>query len=213
MKRLKVLTIVLFSLFLSFSVLYAQENKTADPGTNNLQNNEKTVNVSGAETEKTVTTEKVGKEVFKPDPEINKKVPVIEKKSESRKAVSKKNSGKKEIPVTADIKKENIDQNRMEGDLLLINEGNFKYKRIPDIKLSEIKPQAADSNMQVAEAPKSVQNKSGGFLGLSKTASEIIIKGGVLLLMLLIFVLYKSRMSHPVRKSSKKRNVLNSFRK
>ena len=101
----------------------------------------------------------------------------------------------------------------MEGDLLLITEGNFKYKRIPDIKLTDIKPETVDINTQVAAIPVSGQNSSSGLQGLSKTTTDVIVKGGVLLLILLIFILYKSRMSGPGKKSSKKRNVLNSYRK
>jgi len=210
MKLLKVLTIVLFSLFLFFSVSFTQENNTADAGVNNQQQNGNTGIVSVTEIEKTVPvdtkTETVSIE--------KKKASVSENKSEVKKAISKKNPEKKSAPENVDIvKEENTVQVKMDGDLLLINEGNFKYKRIPDIKLAEIKPEAADSGAQVAAVSENAQNTSTGFLGLSKTASDVIVKGGVLLLILLIFVLYKSRMSGPGSKSSKKRNVLNSYRK
>ena len=213
MKLLKVLTIVLFSLSLSFSVVYAQENNTSVSGSNNQVQNDNPGNVTEAEVEKTVSNEKTEKDTVKPDPAISKKIQVTEKKNESRKTVSKKDVEKKEIPVSSIVKEESSSQYKTDGDLLLINEGNFKYKRIPGIKLADIKPESADSNMQVTVTPKPVPDKSGGFLGLSKTATDVIVKGGVLLLMLLIFILYKSRMSHPGRKSSKRRNVLNSYRK
>ncbi len=130
-----------------------------------------------------------------------------------RKPPVKKIRKKKAVAETAALKEEIAVPVKMDGDLLLINEGNFKYKRIPDIKLAEIKPESADSGNQAAVVPENEQNKPDGFLGLSKTASDVIVKGGVLLLILLIFVLYKSRMSGPGSKSSKKRNVLNSYRK
>ena len=212
MKLLKALTIVLFSLFLSFSVVYAQENSTADSKVNNQLQNDNNGNASGSGMEKTVSNGKTEKETVTEDSADNRKVPVIEKKNESRKAVNKRASEKKEIPVPAVVKEENSGQNKFEGDLLLINEGNFKYKRIPGIILPEIKPESAVANIPV-DAPKSGQDKPSGFLGLSKTVSDIIVKGGVLLLILLVFILYKSRMSHPGSKSSKKRNVLNSYRK
>jgi len=212
MKLLKILTIVIFSLFLFFSVSFTQENKAADTGVTNLQQNGDSGEAKAVESEKTVTAEiETVKTVS--DPVNKKKAPVEESKTESRKKDSKKNSEKKVIPVTVEVKEEAVIPVKMEGDLLLINEGNFKYKRIPDIKLVDIKPQTADSNLQVAEVPAVVQNTSTGFLGLSKTTSDVIVKGGVLLLILLIFVLYKSKMSGPGKKSSKKRNVLNSYRK
>ncbi len=213
MKLLKVLTIVLFSLFLTFSVVYAQENNTAVSGSDNQLKSDNTGDVSGSDTGKTVSIEKSEKDTVKPDQGSSKNVPVNEKKSESRKTVNKREPEKKEVKVPPVVKEENMSLAKMDGDLLLINEGNFKYKRIPGIKLADIKPESADTGMQVAEAPKTEQNKSGGFLGLSKTASDIIVKGGVLILVLLIFVLYKSRMTHPGRKSSRKRSVLNSYRK
>jgi outer membrane biosynthesis protein TonB len=209
MKLLKVLTIVLFSLFLSFSVLSAQENNTTDTGVSNQQPDGNTGTVPGSEIEKTVPDE-IKTETVSAE---KKKTPVIEKKTEVQKTVSKKTPEKKSAVENTDVKEEETVQVKMDGDLLLINEGNFKYKRIPDIKLTDIKPEAADSGIQAAVPPENEQEKSTGFLGLSKTASDVIVKGGVLLLILLIFVLYKSRMSGPGNKSSKKRNVLNSYRK
>lgn len=213
MKLLKVLTIVLFSLSLCFSALSAQENGAADTQKENLQQDSN----SGTGIEKTVPAEKTETVKILPETANTKKASVIENKSESRKNISKKSvekkADKKAVTVSVEVKEENSNQVTTEGDLLPINEGNFKYKRIPDIKLIEIKPEAAETNIQVAEVPKSGQNTSTGFLGLSKTASDVIVKGGALLLLLLIFILYKSRMSRPGNKISKKRNVLNSYRK
>jgi len=209
MKLLKVLTIVLFSLFFSFSVSFTQENNTTDTVVNNLKQESNTGTVPAAETVKTVTEEIKTETV----PAEKKKIPASENKSGVQKTVSKKNPEKKSVSETVEVKEENIIPVKIDGDLLLINEGNFKYRRIPDIKLIEIKPEAADTGSQVAAVPENGQNASTGFLGLSKTASDVIVKGGVLLLILFIFVLYKSRMSGPGKKSSKKRNVLNSYRK
>jgi len=216
MKLLKVLTIVLFSLFLFFSVLFAQENETTDAGVNNQQQKSNAVNVPGAETEKNVSTEKTVIETVVPDQVNKKKNPVNESKNEKLKNVSKKNTEKKVTPASVevvDVKEEKASQVKIDGDFLLINEGNFKYKRIPDIKLPDIVPQKADTNTPAVEAAGTGENPSTGFSGLSKTAMDIIVKGGVLLFILLIFILYKSRISHPGSKSSKKRNVLNSYRK
>ena len=213
MKLLKILTIVLLSLFLSFSVSFAQETNTADTGANNLQHNTNNGNVPDVDVEKNVSTEKTAADTVKPDTSAKKKNSISDNKTESKKNGNKKTSEKKAAEETVIVKEESTPAVKVDGDFLLINEGNFKYKRIPGIKLADIKPEAADSGVQVAEVSKPGENTSTGFLGLSKTASDVIVKGGVLLLILLIFILYKSRMSHPGTKSSKKRNVLNSYRK
>ena len=98
------------------------------------------------------------------------------------------------------------------GELLQINEGNFKYRRIPDIKLADTQlAMAADQPVSVSAG--NGEDKSGqGFLGMSKTAADIVVKGGIILFIFIIFILYKSRMKAPGgRKSSRK--VLNSYRK
>jgi hypothetical protein len=105
-----------------------------------------------------------------------------------------------------------------EGQLLGIDEGNFKYSRIPEISLNEVKaPIAAvrDRNEDEAasEGPAGDQGTDeGGFLGMGKGTADIVAKGGIVLLILVIFVLYKSRMKG-AGKRGPGRNVLNSYRK
>jgi len=125
----------------------------------------------------------------------------------------KKNSEKTASVTSTETAAENITPVKLDSDLIPINEGNFKYKRIPDIKLVEIAPETVVLNPAAVESSGSIQKSGTGFLGLSETASDVIVKGGFLLLILVIFVLYKSRMTGPGNKSSKKRNVLNSYRK
>lgn len=206
MKLLKVLTIVLFSVSLFFSVSYTQENNTGT-GIDNLQNDNNTGDIPAVEAEQKVSAD-VKKES---EPSERKKTSVAERKSESRK---KENSEKKvkTAAVSVEEKPDNSSQVKIEGDLLLINEGNFKYKRIPDLKLSDIAAEPANSNTVDTEKSGQDQEQTG-FLGFSKTASDIIVKGGVLILIFVIFIIYKMRMSGPGGKSSKRRNVLNSYRK
>jgi hypothetical protein len=67
---------------------------------------------------------------------------------------------------------------------------------------------------QTASVPAGTdEEKSGqGFLGMSKTAADVVVKGGIILFIFIIFILYKSRMKSPGgRKTSRK--VLNSYRK
>jgi hypothetical protein len=218
MKLKQLLVIVLFLLFLALSNSYTQENVLKDTGVKNLQQNN-SVNLPETKSDKTsVTEKKVEIKTDIPEPVIKKKTSSSGSKTENQKSTKKNNPEKKITSVSKDVKSENIGQEKAEGDLLLINEGNFKYKRIPDIKLVEKKSETIDSAVPGAVASGNTQNatdssKAKGFFGLGKTASDIIVKGGILLLILLIFILYKSRMSAPSGKSSKRRNVLNSYRK
>jgi hypothetical protein len=105
-----------------------------------------------------------------------------------------------------------------EGQLLGIDEGNFKYSRIPEISLNEVKAPLAevrDRNEDEAEGdgfPGDQGTDEGGFLGMKKGTADIVAKGGIVLLILVIFVLYKSRMKG-TGKRGPGRNVLNSYRK
>jgi len=212
MKLLKIIAIVLFSLLVSFPVIFAQEKNTTDSSVKSVQQDNISGTVPVSEMEKNPITE-TKTETVKTDSLGIKQSQPVGNKDDTHKKVNKKSSEKKVLSSPAVTKQESASQVKIESDLLLISEGNFKYKRIPDIKLADIKPEAVDSNTKVAEAVKPVKNTSTGFFGLSKTASDIIVKGGILLLILLIFILYKSRMSGPGNKSTKKRNVLNSYRK
>jgi hypothetical protein len=217
MKLKQILVIVLFLLFLALSSSYAQENISKDTGVKNLQQ-DNPVNLSETKSDKAAETEKKIEIKTEISDAVNKKKQVsIGNKTENHKSIKKNTPEKKITSTSKDVKSENITQEKAEGDLLLINEGNFKYKRIPDIKLIEKKSETADS-AAAGVVPGNTQNvsdspKVNGFFGLGKTASDIIVKGGILLLILLIFILYKSRMSVPRAKSSKRRNVLNSYRK
>ncbi len=102
--------------------------------------------------------------------------------------------------------------------LLGIDEGNFKYSRIPEIGLDEVKaPIAARvSNSEETESEEGAGSEQGadegGFLGMEKGTADVVAKGGILLLILVIFVLYKSKMKG-TGKRGPGRNVLNSYRK
>jgi len=117
----------------------------------------------------------------------------------------------KKISETA----KSVDGNNSGDELLLfINEGNYKYKRIPDIKLAEKEPSMAEQNQQGnSNAPSVDLQKPGdkGFFGLSKNTSDIVAKGGILLLILIVFTIYKVRSRGHGRRSSS--SVMNSYRK
>jgi hypothetical protein len=210
MKLLKISTMVLFSLLLVVSVSFTQGNNVLESATEKVDSGSEAV----AETEKTAT----GVTVSEPDSSasrtpVKKKTAAPVNKSETLKTADKKSPEKAAVVNPPDAESEKGNTVKFDGELLPINEGNFKYKRIPDIKLVEIIPETAVSNTSAEESSIQVENKETGFLGLSETASDVIVKGGLLLLILVIFVLYKSRMSGPGNKSTKRRNVLNSYRK
>ncbi len=130
------------------------------------------------------------------------------------KTVKKKTSS----PVIRDEVVPAVDENTSGEDYLLsINEGNFKYKRIPDIKLADRTPSMAEQNAQdisVASADENNQdNPSGdGFFGLSKNTADIVAKGGILLLLFGIFILYRLRSRGGGRRGSST-SVMKSYRK
>lgn len=197
---------VIFLLFLALSASYAQEKELKDVNEKNLNQNN-TVKLQDTVTDKTQDTEKKTEAGNEKKESLNfkkKKISSLNNKPEKRQKIEKEISDNTITEVN-------------EGDVLLINEGSFKYKRIPDIKITEKKVESVDSALGpgVVDSTKnpSGSSKANGFFGLGKTASDIIVKGGVLLLILLIFILYKARMSVPGGKSSKSRKVLNSFRK
>lgn len=100
-----------------------------------------------------------------------------------------------------------------DGELLQINEGDFKYKRIPDIKLPERQVEmAGNQNADSASDESGKEENEGGFWGMSKTTADIFVKGGIILFILIIFILYKSRMKGSGGGKSG-RKVLNSYRK
>ncbi|HOP29272.1 MAG TPA: hypothetical protein P5120_12675 [Spirochaetota bacterium] len=104
-----------------------------------------------------------------------------------------------------------------EDYLLSISEGNFKYKRIPDIKLADRTPSMAEQNAQNVNNESDDQNNPDslpgeGFFGLSKKTADIVAKGGILLLLLGIFILYRLRSRGGGRRGSGTR-VMKSYRK
>jgi hypothetical protein len=90
----------------------------------------------------------------------------------------------------------------------LINDGNFKYRRIPDIKLVDKAPEAVVSNIESELPIETDQKKEKSYVDIWKILIIFIIVG--------IFILYMSRASGSAKmssKSSRSRKVLNSYRK
>jgi hypothetical protein len=95
-------------------------------------------------------------------------------------------------------------------DLLLpIEDGNYKYSRIPGIQLKETKGASSDDIVRLSE--KSGGDSSGagksGLFGMSKSSQDTLVKISILLLIVVIFILYR------IRSGRSSRRVFKSFRK
>lgn len=215
MKALKSSAILIFLLILSVQVLFGQETKTDSAVPDNRQVNVDKAGGAGNDKAKSDagSADLTGSKTINESLD-SKKEPAAVNRNESRKNSSKLNKSvlKKASTDTAEVVKESVNPPKIDGDFLLIDDGNFKYKRIPDIKLPEIKSEESLAVSQTNNTAKTEQTQKTGS-GFGKGAIDVIIKIGILLLILLIFILYRSRMSGPGRKSTKKRNVLNSYRK
>jgi len=118
----------------------------------------------------------------------------------------------KKVTPAAIVKVEQVSPDD-DSTLLRVDEGSFKYARIPEIVIDEIKPSYAVSEARKEEVvPGNENSDEKGFLGMKKQTADVVAKGGILLLILVIFILYKSRMKG-TKKRGPGRNVLNSYRK
>ena len=220
MKVLKLLIILFFMQLLLFTSLSAQEEGSSNPDssgitqTNNNSDsapvtNDKEGNVN-KEKENTVTPD-LTKEKTESKEDTQKKAST---KKKTEKAVTKTEEIKTEEIKTEQIKTEEIkidkpDTAKLDGDLLLIDEGNFKYRRIPDIKLIDKLPAVAENNIVAAPPVESEQKPERSY-------GSDIWKILIVLIIVGIFILYMSRASNSAKisnKASKSRKVLNSYRK
>lgn len=101
-------------------------------------------------------------------------------------------------------KNEKVQLNTIEkvsDGLLEINDGSFIYKRIPEIRIEEKRMQSSedlsgDSSEKVVadEKEKNVDGiEKKGLFGLSKQSTDVMAKIVLILIILVIFVLYKTR--------------------
>ncbi len=207
MKLIKILTIVFI---VSFTVqsLYSQD-AAGNIGNSVVTENQSkggsgdTVHAPGKEASETVADNESTATVKKG---------VSEEAAKNTTAVKAK---KKAGIATATEEVKAVADNTSSGDdfLLPINEGNFKYKRIPDIKLVEKTPSAAVQNNQEQNGASAdsgnVNNTAGtGFFNISRNTAKI----GILLFILGVFILYKVRSKSTTRRSSSS-SVMNSYRK
>ncbi|HOP63953.1 MAG TPA: hypothetical protein PK906_11310 [Spirochaetota bacterium] len=210
MKSIKVLTIIICLSFYG-ALLFSQEtageiggtivtDNKADTGIEGVADTAGKIPVNAGDEEVVKTSEKPVSE-GNSGVEKSKKTPVKKKKTPS---------------ISEEPVQKNNDSNEGDDYLLLINEGNFKYKRIPDIKIADSEPVMVEQiNQETADAADTGNQDDSagkGFFGLSKSTADVVAKGGILLMVLVIFILYKTRSRSSVRRSSA-RNVMNSYRK
>lgn len=202
MKYVRIPLLVLF-FCISIMTAYSQDATTGDTsgntGTSGIQSDAGTGDVKAASD--TGTADKTSGTVK-------------EKKQAEKKQVEKKSAVNREKEVVNTSSAGDVSSaagGSSDVRLLQINEGNYKYKRIPDIKLPE-NPVPVAENVQGDNTAVQDTGSGGGFLGMSKTASDIIVYGGIIVFIYIIFFLSRSRMKGSGgRKSNRK--VLNSYRK
>ena len=154
------------------------------------------VNLFGQNDKNPVDKTDASSSVVKND-EKNKTETRIESKKVGSKALSKKD--KIEV-LQKDKKKANpvIESVKPGVGLLMIKDGDYKYKRIPEIELDK-KEVEEEEIVEISDSEKAViktekkESDEKGLFGLSKKTADIIAKGSLVVLILLIFVLYKFR--------------------
>jgi len=222
MRLLKLSIILLLIQLLLFASLSAQEgeNINTDPGGSGQSSNSDTIPVSGEdgvvskEKENTQTPDLTNKGKTESGDDAKKKSPA--KKKPEIKPVQKNEEIRTDDAKTEEIKTEEIKAEEIKTDavkvdtgLLSIDEGNFKYKRIPEIKLIEPAPELAEKSIAVETPAESGEKPEKSYMDVWKILIILIAVG--------IFILYNmSRASVSAKrrsKISKSRKVLNSYRK
>ena len=111
-------------------------------------------------------------------------------------------------PEAEEIKNDKPETVKIDDSLLLIDEGNFKYRRIPDIKLVDKIPEPVEKNIATETYIETEPENEKSYMDIWKFLIVLIIAG--------IFILYMSRASNTAKinhRASKYRKVLNSYRK
>jgi hypothetical protein len=217
MKLLKLSIILLFMQLLFFTSLSAQEDENANTLPSSISDimpaGNEDEGIVDKEKENTITPDLTNKGKTEKDDDAQKK-PSTKKKPEAKVVqkteVIKTEETKTEETKTEEIKIDKPEPVKIDEGLLLIDDGNFKYRRIPDIKLIDKTPELIVKNIAV-ETPKveNEQKKEKSYIDIWKILIILIIVG--------IFILYVSRASGSAKKmnnkTSKSRKVLNSYRK
>lgn len=210
MKFLKTISIFLFCTIIVLPV-FSQDTGNVDAGINPVSEEMEQKNVSD---DISIIEEKKEPD-FLPETE---NVKIIEPK----KVEEKKEPVKLPVVKKSVVKSNQTAQKEVTGEpeFLRIDEGDFKYSRIPELIVAEAKTQAAvNFEIENPDNARAVDLSDGdsdeaGILGMKKGTADVVAKVGILLLILIVFILYKSRMKGTSKsKRGPGRNVLNSYRK
>ncbi len=221
MKQLRIITIVTL-LFFAGTSLYSQEvsDDTGDAvkTEENLSKNDSSVKAEDTLPATGTVEDAISAGDNKAVSSEEKKSAVSEDSAEKviKKVPGKKSGVSKKKEAKTAAKPAPSANSYDHSNLLKVEDGNFKYRRIPGIELedrnsSSIEP-AVSEKLPEEEKPGGVEEEENGFFGLGKTAADLVAKGGIIILILLIFILYRKR-TKGSRKKGTKRNVLNSYRK
>lgn len=150
-----------------------------------------------AEKEVKIEPKKIEKDPVNPE-KIEKQVKAKDKKE--KKEEPKKERDAKEQKIA----EESVDKTGIAG-LLPYNDENYKYFRIPELQMKDDKREQ-DSKL-VTVSDESQEKKTGkdekGLFGMSKSASDIFAKFSLLFLVIIVFLMYKSRSRKSVKKTSR----------
>ncbi|MFC1670783.1 hypothetical protein ACFL20_10365 [Spirochaetota bacterium] len=194
--RNRFFNIIVFVIILSFSsiICLAQgDSKDSTKKDSKINSTKNTETLKKTETVEKSTLKKVETKVVK---KVEKKEPV-----KNAKTVKTENSRKRESGVNVD------------GSLLKISEGYFKYERIPEIKIKKRRVEIDNTVNDAVKIPENIDLKDKkkeekkGLFGISKGKTDVIAKVALVLFIFLIFILYR------IRAKSSSRNVLRSFQK
>jgi hypothetical protein len=124
---------------------------------------------------------------------VKKDTPVL-KAERKKKEIKKKPPVKNEAPAA-----DEAEDRKSKNDLLLIDHESMKYNRIPGITVKEERPEETIVKIPDDKIPGKTKGKNskGGLFG-SKT--ETIAKVGLLVFILIILILYKTRAKKSKRK-------------
>ena len=220
MKLLKLLIILLFMQLFLFTSLFAQEEGSSNTDSSGAAQSSSIDTKPAKNEDEGLVKEKENTQA----PDSTKKEKTESNTDAPKKTSTKKKPEVKAVQKTEDVKPEEIKPEEAKpeeiktdkpdtvkiDDGLLIDDGNFKYKRIPEIKLIEKAPELPEKNIAV-ETPaenESDKKQERSYVDIWKILIVLIIVG--------IFILYMSMASGSAKKRSrisKSRKVLNSYRK
>ena len=110
--------------------------------------------------------------------------------SEEKTVTPKANQPQKTAQATTarETKGTNTEEVKETTGLLPLTEGEFKYERIPGISVKKSNPAPDELNIADPSA-----GKTGGFSALNSDLKNNLIRGGIVLLIFILFIFYRSR--------------------